>query len=589
MASSQLPLLLSLFLLVFQLQPTKAKLLNSKFLTPTILSQLSTTTHLNDTRPTVYFEVTKPIKLPRTKPCSQLILSHDFGNTYGKPPVLANYTPPSHCTSQKLSKIILEWKATCKGRQFDRIFGVWLGGVELLRGCTAEPTASGIVWSVNKDITRYQSLLVKNQTQTIAVHLGNVVDNTYTGVYHVNITINFYPTEEKLNSTENNSDNPASRFGANADLILPISQNLPLNDGLWFEIKNSMDTQVKEFRIPQNAYRAVLEVYLSFHQKDEFWYSNLPNEYVSTNHLGNTPGNGPFREVVVTLDDEIVGTIWPFTVIYTGGINFLFWSPITGIGSFDLPSYDIEITPFLGKILDGKNHKFGFSITSGMNVWFVDANLHLWLDSKSRKTQGKLLAHNVSALDVHSQSDFTGLDGTLWTNVSRSISSTGWVKSSYGEMTTEWIQDFRYSNSMSMSKDSNKQIINQMIHFNDSVYTRMPSYSVFSMNSYKRFPLGMSTDVLDKGDESYSLVTNITLGFNEEKSKIAGSDFLFNSLKNLQNGHVIIDIEGNYVLDALWNTEQAYEYRGSDLCYFRNISSLKDNILYDIVSNTCMQ
>ncbi|KAJ0045594.1 hypothetical protein Pint_04740 [Pistacia integerrima] len=589
MASSQLPLLLSLFLLVFQLQPTKAKLLNSKFLTSTILSQLSTTTHLNDTRPTVYFEVTKPIKLPRTKPCSQLILSHDFGNTYGKPPVLANYTPPSHCTSQKLSKIILEWKATCKGRQFDRIFGVWLGGVELLRGCTAEPTASGIVWSVNKDITRYQSLLVRNQTQTFAVHLGNVVDNTYTGVYHVNITINFYPAEEKLNSTENNSDNPASRFGANADLILPISQNLPLNDGLWFEIKNSMDTQVKEFRISQNAYRAVLEVYLSFHQKDEFWYSNLPNEYVSTNHLGNTPGNGPFREVVVTLDDEIVGTIWPFTVIYTGGINFLFWSPITGIGSFDLPSYDIEITPFLGNILDGKNHKFGFSITSGMNVWFVDANLHLWLDSKSRKTQGKLLKHNVSALDVHSQSDFTGLDGTLLTNVSRSISSTGWVKSSYGEMTTEWIQDFRYSNSMSMSKDSNKQIINQMIHFNDSVYTRMPSYSVFSMNSYKRFPLGMSTDVLDKGDESYSLVTNITLGFNEEKSKIAGSDFLFNSLKNLQNGHVIIDIEGNYVLDALWNTEQAYEYRGSDLCYFRNISSLKDNILYDIVSNTCMQ
>ena len=59
------------------------------------------------------------------------------------------------------------------------------------RSCTAEPRATGIVWSVEKDITRYYSLLMKNQT--LAVYLGNLVTKTYTGVYHVNITIQFYP------------------------------------------------------------------------------------------------------------------------------------------------------------------------------------------------------------------------------------------------------------------------------------------------------------------------------------------------------------------------------------------------------------
>ncbi|MCE3049218.1 hypothetical protein HAX54_044410, partial [Datura stramonium] len=93
-----------------------------------------------------------------TNPCSYLVLQHDFGYTYGKPPVLANYTSPSNCPSQKFSKIVLEWNATCKGRQFDRIFGVWLSGVEIFRSCTAGSQANGIVWTVKKDITRVQSL-----------------------------------------------------------------------------------------------------------------------------------------------------------------------------------------------------------------------------------------------------------------------------------------------------------------------------------------------------------------------------------------------------------------------------------------------
>ncbi|KAF7822631.1 peptide-N4-(N-acetyl-beta-glucosaminyl)asparagine amidase A-like [Senna tora] len=362
-----------------------------------------TTSSFNDTPPTKYFEVTKPFKLPKSEPCSYHILHHDFASTYGKPPVLANYTPPSHCPSHDFSKIVLEWKATSRGRQFDRIFGVWLGGVELLRSCTAEPRATGIFWTVKKDITRYYSLLMKDNA--LAVYIGNIVDSTYTGVYHVDIFFHFYPNPVKTRALNGygyrsqSDDNLAFGYGGPADLILPISRNLPLNDGLWFEIENSTDTGSKQFKIPQNAYRAVLEVYVSFHEKDEFWYTNIPNEFLTANNLTNTPGNGPFREVMVTLDGNVVGAIWPFTVVYTGGINPLLWRPITGIGSFDLPTYDIEITPFLGKILDGNTHSLVFSVTNALNVWYIDANLHLWLDKNSSRTEGEVHGDPLGHLD----------------------------------------------------------------------------------------------------------------------------------------------------------------------------------------------
>ncbi|KAM1041801.1 hypothetical protein FF1_030981 [Malus domestica] len=577
------PLALLLLLLLHQPLFSAANVHKINLLRSELLSQ---PTPQNAAAPTLYFEITKPIELPKTKPCTQHVLQHDFGYTYGKPPVFANYTPPSYCPSHSFSKIVLEWKATCKGTQFDRIFGVWLGGIELLRGCTAEPTQNGIVWSVKKDITRYYSLLQNNQT--LAVYLGNLVNERYTGIYHVNISIHFYPAEKNLNyNYEQNLGNLDSGYHPWADLILPISRNLPFNDGLWFEIQNSTDTQLKEFKIPQNAYKAVLEVYVSFHENDEFWYSNPPNEYIAANNLSGTPGNGPFREVVVSLDGEVVGAVWPFTVIFTGGFNPLLWSPITAIGSYNLPSYDIEITPFMGKILDGKSHKFGFSVTNALNVWLVDANLHLWLDKQSTKTEGELLKNSSLPLVVSLVSDFKGLNGTFLTRAGRSVSSTGWVKSSYGNITTDAIQDLHYSNTMVMKNDGNTQIVNQTIHSNDTVHIRLSSSIIHSMSSNKKFPLYLYIDFREQAKETYKYITNVELGFIEKKSASAGSRFSNSSLSNLQNAEGTIIIKNSSVVRGLGSTQQVYRFDGGKSCYFRNISSSDDTILYDKVGFTC--
>ncbi|KAK6229313.1 hypothetical protein SCA6_018264, partial [Theobroma cacao] len=446
MSSTCFPLLFFLSLLFLHPLFSQANIHKTKtLLKSTLLSQPST----NDTiPPTRFFEVTKPIRVPNAKPCSLTILQHDFGYTYGKPPVFANYTFPSDCPYQEFSKIVLEWNATCKGRQFDRIFGVWLSGVELLRSCTAEPRATGIVWSVKKDITRYNSLLLMNKTQTFSVYMGNLVDKTYTGVYHVNITLYFYPFVEKMNRFEEKAEILGSGVGSKADLIIPFSRDLPLKDGLWYEIENATDV-------------------------------------------------------------------------------------------------------------------------------------------KSTKTEGKLLQHDIVPLGVSSVSDFKGLNGTFITNTTRFISSTGWVKSSYGTVTTKSIQDLSYSNSMVMAKDGDLQIVHQMIHFNDSIYAKMPDSDAKSKKSLKRFLLYLYSDYLDQGNGTSMSVANVTLGFNEKKYIDADARLPSSSLRNLQNGQGVMVVKDNLVVSGVGSTQQTYNYDSSKFCYSRNISSSNYTILYDEVGKTC--
>ncbi|PHT86832.1 hypothetical protein T459_08938 [Capsicum annuum] len=107
-------------------------------------------------------------------------------------------------------------------------------------------------------------------------------------------------------------------FDYGDDLIVSISRNMDLNDSLWFEIENLTDVKSKYFKVPQNVYRALLKVYVSFHENDESLYGNSVNEYVSLNNL-SIPKNGVFREVIVSLDEMVVGVVWPFTVIYIRG------------------------------------------------------------------------------------------------------------------------------------------------------------------------------------------------------------------------------------------------------------------------------
>lgn len=101
-----------------------------------------------------YVEVSyPPPSLEPTPSCTHQILHHSFANTIDSPPYSTPYSPPTHCPPP-WSRLVLHFHAKSKGDQYDRIAALWLGGAELLRTSTAEPTTSGIFWNVRKDVTR---------------------------------------------------------------------------------------------------------------------------------------------------------------------------------------------------------------------------------------------------------------------------------------------------------------------------------------------------------------------------------------------------------------------------------------------------
>ncbi|KAG2294712.1 hypothetical protein Bca52824_041381 [Brassica carinata] len=299
-------------------------------------------------------------------------------------------------------------------------------------------------------------------------------------------------------------------------MIVPISRSLPLNDGLWFEISSSSDSKRKEIKIPRNVYRAVLEVYVSFHENDEFWYGNLPNDFITANNLSAAGGNGPFREVVVTLDGKVADDA------------------------------------VLGSLLDGEGHEFGFSVTNALNVWFVDANLHLWLDREKEVVEGEVLEVSRSSLEISSVLDFKGLNGEFKTEAKRLVSLKGLVKSSHGEIVTTSHQEFRYVNKMVLGKDGSLQIIDQLIEGEDRVQSKRGSRPIYAAKSIKSFPFYLYSDSLEQETNTSLEVANVTMGFNEERSESDnGMMRTFKSkVENKQEGQGVMVVKNNLVVNG---------------------------------------
>ncbi len=101
-----------------------------------------------------------------------------------------------------------------QGRQFDRTANLWIGGVNIYFGTTAEPSRKvGRSWHVERDLTDYTALLLSPAAGE--ADLGNLVNSRFTSSLWGSADIAFYPA--------GGDDERDSRDGSTADLVLPLS------------------------------------------------------------------------------------------------------------------------------------------------------------------------------------------------------------------------------------------------------------------------------------------------------------------------------------------------------------------------------
>ncbi|KAI0015113.1 peptide N-acetyl-beta-D-glucosaminyl asparaginase amidase A-domain-containing protein [Xylariomycetidae sp. FL0641] len=381
--------------------------------------------------------------------CTVTLMEYMFSNSYGAP-FVGNYTPPD-CD---FDRVVMNFTTLVKGRQYDRTGTMYLGDTEVWRTSTAEPTSYGIRWEWLKDMTAYASLW--KSPQTIIFDLENIVDDTYTGILNTTLTATFFKSPVAL------GDPPP------ADMIIPISQRLgSAGEPSQFVYPDQNATSTVSF--PRNANRAVFTVDVKGQGNEEFWWSNVPQSAINTfeAEYGTYPGYSPFREVQVLVDGQLAGVVWPYPVIYTGGVVPQLNRPIVGTEAFDILEQQIDISPWLPLLCDGNEHTFtirivgldddGSSSASLSNTtgeeWYVTGKVFLWLDddedSITTGTMGAMATADptISFSQTITQNS-TGANETIRYNiaVSRSLSIDSYVKTQHQEGTATWSQSLSYSN-----------------------------------------------------------------------------------------------------------------------------------------------
>lgn len=275
---------------------------------------------------------------------------------------------------------------TSAGINYDRLSLLYFGDNELWRSTTAMPVRTGIFYTIFKDMTAYTPLL--RAEQKVILQLDNIFDSVFTGNFNVTITALYY-NDDAGNGTNINPP----------DAILPIS-SLSSAQNTTSVISLPDGNATVELTFPRNVERAVVSIFASGNGNEEFWYTDVPAQFLQT--FGNSTfanGYGPWREVQLLIDGELAGFVWPRPTVFTGGINTGLWVPIIGINAFDLKSVDVDVSPWLGLLCDGDPHTFelkvvGFNSSAESAIgtvasnWYVSGQVFLWLDQDGEQTTG---------------------------------------------------------------------------------------------------------------------------------------------------------------------------------------------------------
>ncbi|KAF7116405.1 hypothetical protein CNMCM5793_004649 [Aspergillus hiratsukae] len=338
---------------------------------------------------------------------------------------------------------------------------MYLGDAEVFRTSTAEPTTNGIVWTYIKEMSQYNALW--KEQQKLIFDLGNLISDVYTGSFNATLTAVF------------------SHQGTvrTADMILPISaRKSASNASSAFNVPS--DNVEIAYQFPSNTARAIVSISACGQSTEEFWWSNVfsPDTESFINTVGELYGYSPFREIQLYIDGLLAGVVWPFPIIFTGGVAPGFWRPVVGIDAFDLRQPEIDISPFLPLLTDGREHSFEIKIV-GLEIqadgtaslsdsvgsyWVVTGNIFLYLeeDASYSRTDQSEKEPQITAPTPHFTitrlltKDETGVNDTLSYSVvaerTLSITSTQFT----------WNQSLKYSNFGLLNQQGLSQANNQL-------------------------------------------------------------------------------------------------------------------------------
>ncbi|KAI9454212.1 peptide N-acetyl-beta-D-glucosaminyl asparaginase amidase A-domain-containing protein [Lactarius psammicola] len=387
--------------------------------------------------PLVNFQVAQPPPFPlvaatESTTCTVPILQRTFASSVGDPEIV-QYTPPTDCgTPNDWAGISLNFTVTSSGTQYSRLGFFTFQNVEIWRTSTPKPVeGDGIIWTYIKDVTRFIPLF--SEPGIFILQLDNQIDSNVDGEFATRLEATFFASSGQFP--------PAPR----ADLIVPLT-TLANNTGDAASVPPGFSLDVT---LPRNAVTAFAELQAVGDYVDILWYTKIPNDFLNYfpggTKVGTAIGQGPFREVRVLVDGQVAGVAFPYPVINPGGLFPAAWRPIASYGAIDMPTYHLDLTPFIPILTDGGPHKITLDVASAElsdhainQNWFLSGLLHVMLDSSTEPTTGKTTIYEAFdyATLLSASLDSSGPDRVnVVLNASRSIHIEAEIISGSGERT----------------------------------------------------------------------------------------------------------------------------------------------------------
>ena len=423
---------------------------------------------------------------PPTSPCTVALYK---GATFGGSNVDFGYTPPASCPGPWAKVVLAVDISLDAGNQYDRTGTIWLGGVNLWFGTTAEPRAKlGPHWHVERDVTDDTSLFETAGTGTVLI--ANYFNSADTSTITSSASLVFYPAD---------AAHPAPRT---PDMIIPLTGTASAPAAL----ASGSDTLSRTLTLPHNIERAVLDTVLQGQSADEFWYANAPASLAA--ELDEDPG-GAFREGELAIDGRNAGVAPVYPAIFTGGIDPYLWTPTPGVSTLDLRPFRIELTPFAGQLDAPGPHTLSLSVFGAADYFSVEGTLYLYLDHGAASDSGALTADTLAAPApalADTVAGTTTIKGALLTTSRHAYMLAGTLSTSHGDVitTVDASSDFTNLQSYDLTPSTDIQDIAQDTETAVAVTTRTATGTTTAASHYS-YPLvaliddsGTNTDTIEQ-------------------------------------------------------------------------------------------
>ncbi|HEV7203026.1 MAG TPA: peptide-N4-asparagine amidase [Jatrophihabitans sp.] len=431
---------------------------------------------------------------PDTAHCT-VTLAKDFpsNDASGAPQsYTGRLTPPAACPGP-WAKVVLDSTTTVSGRQYDRSGSLQVGGDTIWFGTTQEPAgATPTTFSFSKDVTRYSALF--RAPQAYSGGYGNYTSSVYTGVYSQTVTLTYYRAD---------ATHPAPVV---PDVVRGVSI-ADLNPG-------TPGRTVTLSGLPRNITRADLEVTLKGNGCDEQWFTAVPDEVAARFPGAGLCAAGPFREASFAVDGTPAGAVNTYPHIYSGGIVPTLWRPVLAIDTLDLRPENLDLSPFAGRLVDGRDHQLTTTISPIGDTWNVTATLFLYTDHHRARTSGALTRDTVAPAAVTHTSSSPITDGQKYdVTGNRADTVAGYVDTSAGRIDTRDTYRRTYTQSGRVTDNGLVQSIDQTDRVVQSSVSTRGAQVVRSSSLAESYPISVDFSAAQYvDDQNFSLEGTVDMG-----------------------------------------------------------------------------